>query len=162
MHGSPRLTRNLRGTLSLPPQLHAHNEIVPCMLEKAFLCCSVSKESPCSLLELERVLDTLYETPEVGPDTRPHLSGTLRFLTQVKNSPVFPSSSQDDGRLPCFAWKGMLATLHTSRSGWYLFDTGEKPGFLSQFKSYVFPHPHGIRTDSLAPIRMSAENQLTT
>ena len=31
----------------------------PCMLDEALLCCSISKESPRSLLELERVLDTL-------------------------------------------------------------------------------------------------------
>ena len=33
-------------------------------------------------------------------------------------------------------------------------------GALSQFESYVFPHPLEIRPDFLAPIRMSAENQL--
>ena len=159
---SPRMTRNSRGILSYPPQLHANYEILPCTLEEAILCCSVSKEIPCSLLELERVFDTLYETPEIGPDTRLHLSGTLRFPTQVKKSPIFPSSRRDEGRLPCFACKGMPMTLHTSRRGWYLLDTGGNPGVLSQFKSYVFPHPLEIRANSLAPIRMSAENQLTT
>ena len=35
-------------------------------------------------------------------------------------------------------------------------------GVWSQFESHVFPHPLEIRPDSLAPIRMSAENQLRT
>ena len=78
------------------------------MLEEALLCCSVSKGNPWSLLELEMVLDMLYEIPEVSPDTRPHLRGTLSFLPKVKKRPVFPSSSRDENRLPCFTWKGML------------------------------------------------------
>ena len=56
-------------------------------------------------LEHERVLDTLYYTPEVSRDTRPHLRGTLKFPPQVKKSPVFPASSRDEGPLFCFAWK---------------------------------------------------------
>ena len=36
------------------------------------------------------------------------------------------------------------------------------PGVLSQFESHVFPLPLEIRHDFLAPILMSAENQLTT
>ena len=35
------------------------------------------KKNPHSLLELESVLDTLYQTPEVSPDTRPHSRGML-------------------------------------------------------------------------------------
>ena len=53
-------------------------------------------------------------------------------------------------------------TLRNSRRGWFLLDTGGNLGVLSQFKSYVFPYPLEIRPNSLAPIRMSAENQLTT
>ena len=58
-------------------------------------------------LELERVLDVLYETPAVSPDTRSHWRGMLSFRGQVKKSPIFPASSRDEGRLPCFTWKGM-------------------------------------------------------
>ena len=36
------------------------------------------------------------------------------------------------------------------------------PGILSQFESYLFPHPLDIRPESLAPFRMSAKNQLKT
>ena len=53
------------------------------MLEEALLPCSVSKESPRSLLELERVLDMLYETPEISTDTHPCSRGTLSGLPQV-------------------------------------------------------------------------------
>ena len=80
----PRLTSESRGTLSFPPQLHANHEILPCMLEEALLHCSIAKEIPHSLLELESVLYTLYETPEVSPDTRPHSRGMLSFPPQVK------------------------------------------------------------------------------
>ena len=58
-------------------------------------------------LELERVLYMLYETPEVSRDTHPHSRGMLSFPPQVKKSSVIPASSPDEGRLPCFAWKGM-------------------------------------------------------
>ena len=67
------------------------------MLEEALLRCSISKESPSSSLELERVLDTLYETPEVSPRTRPHSRGMLSFPPHVKKSPVLPSSGRDEG-----------------------------------------------------------------
>ena len=52
----PQVTCNSRGMLSFPPQLHANHEILPCMLEEALIRFSLSKESPCSILELERVL----------------------------------------------------------------------------------------------------------
>ena len=58
-------------------------------------------------LELERVLDMLYKTPEVSRDTRTHSRGTLKFPPQVKKSPFFLASHRDEGRLPCFTWKGM-------------------------------------------------------
>ena len=108
---SPRSTGNSRGTLSFPPQLQANDKILACTLEEALLCCSVSKESPRSLLEFKSAFDTLYKTTEVSADTRPHLRGTLKFPPQVKKSPVVPASRQDESRLPCFPWKGMLTSL---------------------------------------------------
>ena len=36
------------------------------MRDEALLRCSVSQEIPRSLLEVERELDTLYETPEAS------------------------------------------------------------------------------------------------
>ena len=55
----PQVETQLEVTLSFLPQFHANHEILPCRLEEALLCCSVSKESPRSLLDLERVFDTL-------------------------------------------------------------------------------------------------------
>ena len=67
-------------------------------------------------LDLERVLDTLYETPEASLDTHPHSRSTLSFPPQVSKSPVFLTSSRNDGRLPCFSWKGMpTSPLHFER-----------------------------------------------
>jgi len=56
---SPRSTPNSRGTLSLPIQLYTTHKILPCTLEEANLRCSVSKGSPPSLWEPERVLDMI-------------------------------------------------------------------------------------------------------
>ena len=49
------------------------------MRDEALLRCSISQETPPSLLELEREFDTLYETQEASSDTRPHSRGTLSF-----------------------------------------------------------------------------------
>ena len=65
------------------------------------------QRKPTFPLERERVLDTLYDTTEVSRDIRPHSRGTLKLPLEVNKSPVFPSSSQDEGRLPCFVYKGM-------------------------------------------------------
>ena len=65
------------------------------------------QRKPTFPLELKRVLDTLYKTPEVSRVTGPHSRGMLSFLPQVKKSPVFPISSQDEDRMPSFAWKEM-------------------------------------------------------
>ena len=81
-------------------------------------------------LELERVLDTLNETPEVSRDTRPHSRGTLSFPPQVKKSPVFPASSGDEGRLSCLPGKECRRPRRTLRGGWYLLATGGEPGGL--------------------------------
>ena len=108
---SPRLTCNSRGTLGFPQQLHKNHEIFPSMRDEALLRCRLSHEIPPSLLELERELDTLYKTSEASRDTRPPSKGMLSFPPQLKKSPVFPSSTRDEGRFPCFIWKGMPASL---------------------------------------------------
>ena len=56
----------------LPATTPSKSRKFPCILEEALLRCNFSKESPRSLLELERVLETIHETPEVSPYTRPH------------------------------------------------------------------------------------------
>ena len=96
-----------KGTLSFPPQLHKNHEIFPSTQYEALLQCSVSQEIPCSLLELKRKLDTLYETPEASRDSHLHSRGMLSFLPKPRKSPVFPSSTRDVGQFPCLIWKGM-------------------------------------------------------
>ena len=64
---------------------------------------------------------TFYEASEVSPDTLPHSRGSLSFPPQVKKSPVFPSSSRDEDRLPWFAWKEMPKS--PSHLDWRLVST---------------------------------------
>ena len=54
-----------------------------------------------------------------------------------------------------------VRVLPREEAGIYLTLEGN-PGALSQFQCHVFPHPLENRPDSLAPIQMSVENQLTT
>ena len=64
-------------------------------------------EIPRSLLEVERELDTLYETPEASRNTHPHSRGTLSLQPKPKKFRFFPSSTRNEGQIPCFIWKGM-------------------------------------------------------
>ena len=68
------------------------------------------QRKPAFPLQLERVLDTVYKTPEDSRYTRPHSRGTLSVPPEGKYSPIFPAPSRDEGRLPCLAWKGMLTS----------------------------------------------------
>ena len=79
------------------------------MRDEALFCCSVLREISPSLLSLERVLDTLDASQEVPQHTRLHLRGTPRVPPRLNKSPFFPSSSRDEGPLPCFVRKGILA-----------------------------------------------------
>ena len=69
------------------------------------------QRKPTFPLELERVLDMRCEAPEVSRDTRLHSRGMVKFPPQVKKNPIFLTSSRDEGRLPCFTWKGMPTSL---------------------------------------------------
>ena len=82
-------------------------EIHPSMPDEALSRCSVWREIPPSLLSLKRVHDTLYATQEVPQHTCLYSRGTASFLPQLKKSPVFPSSSRDEGPFPCFFCKGI-------------------------------------------------------
>ena len=59
------------------------------------------QRKPTFPLELKRVLDMLYETPEVSRDTRPNLRGMLRFPPQVKKRPVFHVSTRNEALFLC-------------------------------------------------------------
>ena len=97
----PQVNSQLDRNPKFPPQLNASHGILCRMLEDALLRCSDANESTCCLLELEKVLDTLYETPVVSPYTRPQSRGTVSFQPQVKKSPVFPSSTRDEALFHC-------------------------------------------------------------
>ena len=100
----------MRGTPIFLPQLEKNKESLPSTRDEALFCCGVSREIPPSLLRLERVLETLEATQEVLQHTRLHLKGTPRVPSQLKKSPGFPSSSQDNGPFPCFVRKGIPAS----------------------------------------------------
>ena len=66
---------NILGLLLLgcfQPQPVNNQEILPSTRDEALFQSSVSRETPCSLLKCERVLDTLDATQEGPRDTRPH------------------------------------------------------------------------------------------
>ena len=112
---SPSSTRNSRGTISFPPQLDTNYEILPCMLKEVLLCCSVSEESPRSLVTQKCPRHALRNSRSF-PRYLSLSRGTMNFPPQVKKSPVFPAPSRDEGRLPCFPWKGIQTSpLHLKR-----------------------------------------------
>ena len=91
---------NLRKTRSFSPQC----EMRP-------FSSTASREIPPSLLSLKRVLDTIDATHKIPRHTRLHLKGTPNVPPLLKESPVFLSSSRDDGPIPCFVGKGIPAFL---------------------------------------------------
>ena len=120
------------------------------------------KRKPTFPLKLDRALYVLYDTPEVSRDTHPHSRGTLSFPPKFKKAPFslpqvemmvdFPLRLEMHADIPVASREetGICMTLEGN------------PEALPQFKSHAFPHPLEIRRDFLAPIRMSAKNQLTT
>ena len=105
--GSLRFPSELERNPKFPAATLENQEILPSTPDEALFCCSISREIPPSLLSLKRVLDTLYATEEFPQHTLLHSRGTSRFPHQLKKSPVFPSSSQDEGPFPCFVCKGI-------------------------------------------------------
>ena len=97
---------NSKGTTSFLPQLEKNREILPSTRDKALFHCDVSREIPSSLLHPKRVLDTLDSTQEVSQHTCLHWRWSPRVPSKLKKSPVFPSSSRDEGPFPCFFGKG--------------------------------------------------------
>ena len=60
------------------------------MHDEALFRCSVSRETPRSLLKLKKVLDTLYATQEVPSDTHPHSRGIPSIMAQRNLSRFCP------------------------------------------------------------------------
>ena len=94
-------------TPSFPLQLKKNHEINLSTLDEVHFCCSASRAILSSLSKLKRRLDSLYATQEVPRDTLCSSRGTPSFPPQREKSPVFPTSSPDEGWFPCFNSRGI-------------------------------------------------------
>ena len=132
------------------PKLEENQEILPSKRDEALFLCSVSSEIPPSLLSLERVVDTLEATQEVHRHTRLHSRGTQSVLPQLKKSPVFPSSSRDEGPFPCFLGKGILAFPSHLKRRWSQIESREERQWSCHHsKRPRFPNPLQIHLINL-------------
>ena len=112
---SPSSTRNSRGTISFPPQLDTNYEILPACLKRSFYAAAFPKKAHVSLVTQKCPRHALRNSRSF-PRYLSLSRGTLNFPPQVKKSPIFPASSRDEGRLPCFPWKGIpTSPLHLKR-----------------------------------------------
>ena len=84
-------------------------EILTSTKDEALFRCGISREIPPSLLSLDRFLDNLDATQEVPRHPRLHSRGTPRVPPQLKQSPIFASSSRAEGPFPCTLGKGIPA-----------------------------------------------------
>ena len=100
---------NSRGTPCSLPQLEKNHEILHSTRDEAPFRCGISREIPPSLLSLDRFLDNLDATQEVPRHPRLHSRGTPRVPPQLKQSPIFASSSRAEGPFPCTLGKGIPA-----------------------------------------------------
>src|SRR5574340_974817 len=57
-------------------------------------------------MEVETVLGALDAPPQSSPASRSPWRGTPRFSGTTSSEPLLPSGSRQEGRLPCFVWKG--------------------------------------------------------
>ena len=136
----PRSTGNSRGTLSIPPQLHANDEIHACTLKEALLCCSVSKESPRfprNSKGSSTCFTKLQKFPKIPVTTREECCVSRHKSRRAPFSPP-----QVEMRVVCPALRGKECRCHhhTSRGGWYLLDTGGEPGgFVTIRKPLISP-----------------------
>src|SRR5574337_963040 len=99
---SPAFLRNSR----IPPQLGKNHVVPPSSQDEALSRYSVSGEVPREELEVETVLGTLDAPPKSSPASRSPWRGTPRFSGTTSSDPLLPSGSRQEGRLPCFVWKG--------------------------------------------------------
>ena len=156
----------MKATLSFPLPLHKNHRILPSSRDEALFRCSVSKEIPSSILEVEREVDNLYEIPEASRDTRPHSRRMLSFLPQPKKSHFIPSSTSNEGQFPRFIWE-CQCSRHTSRGGQSQVETGEEPrGLAIVRKTWIFPSIQdkaGIPcTDSNGTSRINSQHERWT
>ena len=119
------------------------------MQDEALSHFRVSRELPCSLLKLETVLDTLYETQEVPRHTRPHSRGTPSFPAHLNLSPFAPPHLEMRVDSSALSGKESRSSRHTSRGGQSHIDTRQETSWVvPQSQRHRFPHPLEIRPDS--------------
>ena len=124
------------------------------MRNEALFCCGISREIPPSLLSLKRVLDTLDATQEVPRHTRLHSRGTPSIPPQLKKSPVFPSSSRDEGPFPCFVGRGIPAFPSHLKRRWSELETREELQGSCHNSKTLMSQSTPDRPDSTAPTRL--------
>src|SRR5574337_799874 len=90
----------------IPPQLEKNHVVPPSSQDEALSRYRVSGEVPRWELEVETVLGTLDAPPQSSPASRSPWRGTPRFSGTTSSEPLLPSCSRQEGRLPCFVWKG--------------------------------------------------------
>ena len=121
------------------------------------------QRKPMFPLELERVLDMLYETTEVSRDYRPNSRGTLSLPPQVKKNPDFPASTRDDALFLCTDASGvprgpsnstifLTSPKHPEKLPEVTVTCRGKPGFphCNSRKTSIFPLQCILRPDSPA------------
>ena len=123
-------TRNSRGTISFPPQIHANHEILHCRLEECLLCWSISKERqhfPWNLKGSLMCFTKLQQFPQIPVPTREEC-----YVSRHKSRRALFSPPQVKIRVDCPASPGKECRTpgQNSRGGWYLHDTGGEPGGL--------------------------------
>ena len=128
------------------PQVSSHNSRKTRKFspprDEALFRCGNSREIPPFLLSLERVLDIFDETQKVPQHTCLHSRGTPRVLPQLEKSPVYPSSSPNEGPFPCFVGKGIPAFLsHLKRRRSPLESREELQGSCHHSKRPRCPNP---------------------
>ena len=118
---------NRRVTLSFLPQVERTRRSTSARDQTLFLCRDL-RASPSSLSKLERKLDSLCATQQVPQDTSHNSRRNPSFLPQLKMCPMFPTSSRDEGKFPCFDSRGS-STFHShlKRTPASHIETREKP-----------------------------------
>ena len=122
----PDACHKSRGTPSFLPQFEKNQEILPSTRGEALFRGGVSREFQPFLLSLERVLDIFDETQKVPQHTCLHSRGTPRVLPQLEKSPVYPSSSPNEGPFPCFVGKGIPAFSSHLKGRWSALESREE------------------------------------
>ena len=144
-------------------QLEKNQEILCSMQDEAVFCFGFSREIPRFLLSIDSVLDTLEATQEVPFHARLHSRGTARAPPQLKKSPSFPSSSQEEGPFPCFVGKGILVfSSHLKRRRSHIDTREELQGSCHHFKRHLCSNALQIHLTPLHCCDGHPENRLKT